>query len=197
MYRSATSKREGGAKVVRRRPSGCRISIWAPSRSKINRDGAQKLRARPETGSAPRSASIRRAQPFWVQNFHLGAIEVENQQGPRREATSAPRSRHSPAEPPPAAPLLTTACARHGAHGVDGDPSASEPSRSGAAASRASPLTGPVDGLAPGPSATPATPTTALACRRLRLRTLLMSEFHPREPPPSQVSWGAVVALWQ
>ena len=50
-----------------------------------------------------------------MQNFHLGAFDVENRQEPRPEAGSAPRSagiRHSPGRP--AAFTVTTACETSG-----------------------------------------------------------------------------------
>jgi hypothetical protein len=71
----------------------------------IDRNRAQKPLARPKTRSAPgnrllaQKPVVRPEAPefagrraFWVQNVHLGAIEVENRQESRPKTRSAPRT---------------------------------------------------------------------------------------------------------
>ncbi len=102
---------------------------------------------------------------FWVQNHHLGEIEVENRQEARPRSSERAQKPAFAGRTAAGTPLLTTACAQLGAYGVDGDRSPSEPPRSGAAATLARPQTGPADGpaggLAGGLAATPAAPTPA------------------------------------
>ena len=153
--------------------------------------------ARREAPSAPRRDGIRPAQPFWVQNFHLGVIEVENRHERAQNLRARPEAgirrrngrRHTPSHHRFAHDMAPTASTKTGAPANHPD-LGPLPRRRGRRLGRRT-------GWPLGRRRRPAAPTSAIACRRLRLRTLLMSEFHPREPPPSQVSWGAVVALWQ